>query len=242
MRKIIFTSDTDWAPEAVIADMLALFEEHGVPCTLFVTHPSEVVHQCNRDLVEVGIHPNFNPLLNGQERSADAVIDTLLEEYPEAKGSRAHSLTQSAFLSQIIADRGLQYESNELRPYTASVEPYRLWNGLVRVPFNWEDDVHFLYHCSYADCGLNIEADGLWVFNFHPMHVFLNTETEARYLDAKKYYHEADKLLAYRNTTDTPGARDLLLHLLRHVKETACPTETLSTLCQDVAEPYPVES
>ena len=47
---LAFTSDIDWAPEEVIADMLQLFEMHNVKCTLFCTHKSKVIEECNRNL------------------------------------------------------------------------------------------------------------------------------------------------------------------------------------------------
>ena len=39
----LFTSDIDWAPEAVIEDTIELFNKYGVKCTFFCTHKSAVI-------------------------------------------------------------------------------------------------------------------------------------------------------------------------------------------------------
>jgi hypothetical protein len=212
-----FSVDIDWAPEEVVADTLSLFEQYRVKCTLFATHESDVLSACDRELFEVGIHPNFNPLLNGEsERSAAAVLDEILALYPEATGVRSHSMTQSTALLHLFSEKGLAYDANHFLPYWPNIEPYRLWNGMVKIPYNWEDDIHFMYGRDYAELGIDLDRDALSVFDFHPIHVFLNTENAARYERARAAYHDASELEQYVNR-ESYGARDALIHLLEHV-------------------------
>ena len=52
MRKIILTSDIDWAPEEVIQDFLDLLQSFKAKCTLFCTHQSQVISNSDSKLFE----------------------------------------------------------------------------------------------------------------------------------------------------------------------------------------------
>ncbi len=229
---IAFTSDIDWAPEEVIEDTLALFQEHGVKCTLFATHASSIISSCNRSLFEIAIHPNFNSLLNGKEGSIDRILDAILEIYPGSKGVRSHSLMQSTLILSKFLERGLIYDSNYFLPYSKNSQPFKLWNGMIRIPFNWEDDIHCLYGFSFEDSQIDISQDSLNVFNFHPIHVYLNTETLSRYESAKPYLNNTKKLLEFRNDKK-PGSRDLLIHLLHLIKVKKMKTKMLKQVVDE---------
>lgn len=229
---IAFSSDIDWAPEPVIEDIISIFEQYTIPCTLFATHSSPVVMGCNRKLFEIGIHPNFNGLLEGKGGSVDAILDDLLNQFPEAKGVRSHSLTQNSRILQKFSERGLEYDANEFFPYHSNLHCWQLWNGIVRVPFNWGDDVHYMFNKQYNDCGLRFVDDALNILNFHPIHVFLNTENAARYEAAKQHYGDVASLEKHKNKTGEPGTRDLLLNLLEKAKADGMQTVTLGAISE----------
>ena len=81
---IHFTVDIDWVPEEVIQDTLDLFNEYDTPCTLFATHKSEALLGCDTDKFEIGLHPNFNPLVQGRGGNPDKILDDLIEVYSQA--------------------------------------------------------------------------------------------------------------------------------------------------------------
>lgn len=220
MEKLIaFTVDIDWAPEPVIEDTLNIFEKFKTPCTLFATHESAVLQNVDRTQFEIGVHPNFNHLIDGKGGSAEQVIDSLLDIYPEAKGVRSHSMLQSSRVLSCFANKKFVYEANHFLPYWKNIYPFRLWNGLIRIPYNWEDDIHWSYGRNFQDCGLDLNENGLFVFDFHPIHVFLNTESEERYRRAYSSYHSFSDLKEYRNLGPVPGTRDLLISLLQKFQE-----------------------
>lgn len=227
---IFFTSDIDWAPDEVIDDMLTIFDKYNQKCTMFATHDSGSIKNA-RGIHEIGIHPNFNPLFsqNKQDSNAEKIIDDLMALYPESVGVRSHSTTTSSGLLDLFYRKGLKYDSNLFIPYQ-DVRPFALWNGFVRIPYNWEDDVHYLYNKSFANPELTFDLDYL-IFDFHPIHVFLNTEKESRYINAKKFYKDPTKLLEFRNNS-TPGARTLLISLLENCFQQNHTTYTLSSLCE----------
>lgn len=215
---VYFTIDVDWAPEAVIEDTLALLEEYQVAATLFCTHASRVIDQCNAALFEKAIHPNFNFLLNGQNangENAETVLDDLLKCYPEAKGVRSHSMTQSSVLLDLFVQKGLLYDANHFLPYQA-VTPFKLWNGLIRIPYNWEDDVHFSYGKAFENPEFEFAENQLLIVDFHPAHIFLNTEAPERYAAAKKFYQQPAELIKFRNPgLERKGTRDVFIELLK---------------------------
>ncbi len=217
---IIFTSDIDWATEEVTAEMLGIFEQYNTKCTLFVTHPSKVLQNCNRDLFEIALHPNFNPILdnnNPQNKTQDSILDELLGWYPEAKGVRSHCMTQSTPMLSKFAQKGLLYDANHFLPYQ-KIQAFKLWNGMWRIPYNWEDDIHYLYEKSFEETGIELNENDLFVFDFHPIHVFLNTDCEQTYINAKPFYQNTEELKKHKNTTKT-GARDMLISMLKITKE-----------------------
>ncbi|HRJ85002.1 MAG TPA: hypothetical protein PK753_04960 [Ignavibacteria bacterium] len=236
---IVFTSDIDWAPEEVIADTLNLFEVYGVKCTFFSTHHSLELTKSNKKLFEIGIHPNFNPILNGSsDKRPDDILDEIMDIHPEAQGIRSHSMLQSTNLLQLFAERKLLYDANHFMPYHTDIKPFRLWNGMIRIPYNWEDDVHWAYGYSFDSSGIELDPDKLIVFDFHPIHIFLNTENKYRYNEAKKFYQDPKTLLNYRNK-EVVGTRDLLISLLTFCKQNKNETFKMTDVAIDFTRNNP---
>jgi hypothetical protein len=224
---VIFSSDIDWAPEPVIEDMLELFQKYNLKCTLFCTHFSEVLVNCNRDLFEISVHPNFNPILhNRSSQTAKEVLEHILEIYPEAKGVRCHSMTQSSPLLDLFKNKGLLYDSNHFLPYNRNLYAYPIWNGLLKIPYNWEDDVHYMYGKRFDDCELVLSNSTLNVLDFHPIHVFLNTDCVETYQKAKIHYQNPEELIKFKNTTNL-GVRDMLVRILEKTREDELENQTL---------------
>jgi hypothetical protein len=229
---ISFTIDIDWAPDEVVEDTLSLFEKYKVKCTVFSTHYSRILEVCDKNLFEIGIHPNFNTILSGGSRTIDNILDELLFIHPNAKGIRSHSMLQSTNFLQKFAEKKLLYDANHFLPYQKGIKPFMLWTGMVRIPYNWEDDIHWMYGYTFDSCRLDLDDNELNVINFHPMHIFLNTEKFERYENAKPYYNFANKLIKLRNT-ETKGSRDLLISLLEHVNKNAIVSKRLIDIANE---------
>lgn len=225
---IIFTCDIDWAPEEVIADTLALFEQFNVKCTFFATHKSETLLNCNRKLFEIGLHPNFNLILEGgnPKDDIDKILKDLILIYPEAKGVRSHSMTQGTRILAKFSQYKLLYDANIFLPYHPNIKPFKLWDSFIRVPFNWEDDIHWMYGYGFSGTKLNLRKN-LNILNFHPIHIYLNTENNKRYNDAKK---DLSNLNRYKNLKGKRGTRDLLVNLLKMMQDKKWSSKTLSEL------------
>lgn len=210
--------DADWASEETLAECLELFRTSNMKCTIFATGESTVLSECqNEGLFEVGIHPNFNPLLKGQSgESSRFVIEKLLKSYPKAIGVRSHSMTVSTVLLQEYADLGLKYESNYFLPYQVNARPFKIWNSLTRIPYVWEDDVHWMFNKKFDDLEIPFDQD-IAVFGFHPVHIVANNYSQASYEKIRPYYGD-HKMLKKLANNEMAGARDALLRLFEIIQ------------------------
>ena len=213
--------DIDWAHDDVLAETIDLVEEYRVPATWFVTHETPLLTRLrSHPDFELGIHPNFNFLLSGDGRAgrnATEVVDRLMAIVPEAKSVRSHSTTQNSGLLDLFARRGLTHECNTFIPVQSgmALKPWRLWSELTRVPYFWEDDVACLYGPESSAWTMSrlIGLKGIKVFNFHPVHIFLNTEHMDRYEKTRAWHRAPQELRAHRYEGE--GSRTHFLELLR---------------------------
>lgn len=220
-HEIYLTFDTDWAEDAVVRDTVDLLDARGVAATMFVTHESPALAALvDHPRIEVGIHPNFNPLLHAahDERDAAAILARLHDAYPRAVSIRSHSLFQASYLHGLFCERGLTYDLNMFIPSWSGIEckPYREVNDIARLPYFWEDDVYIYGLQRGIVSGWDVDgllaARGLKVFDFHPIHVFLNTEHMDRYAASRAHHRDAAALLQHRHAGY--GARSCLVELI----------------------------
>lgn len=218
LSNIYLTIDVDWACDKVIESCANILLERNVSATWFITHETPLINDMRGvEQFELGIHPNFNFLLNGDFRNgrcAEEVVDRLLNIVPEAKSVRSHSMTQSSILLDLFFEKGLTHESNHFIPEQSHIElrPWQHWAGLVKVPYFWEDDVYCLTKENSSMESLLLRK-GLKVFDFHPIHIFLNTENMSRYNRCRGVLGDHEKLSSYINN-DFFGTRDRLLELI----------------------------
>ena len=80
------------------------------------------------------------------------------------------------------------------------------------MPYFWEDAAACMTDLNTPISKL-VHRAGLRVFNFHPIHVFLDTEELRRYEQARPNYQNLLELIKLRNQ-DGNGTRDRLKRLL----------------------------
>jgi hypothetical protein len=183
----IITFDIDWAPDFVIDAVAELLIATSIKSTWFVTHLSPAVLRLRKrpNLFELGIHPNFSV---GSSHGAEptAVIHRCLEFVPEARVVRTHGLVQSSnLLDQIFAEAPrLQTDVSLLLPRARCAEPHSFPFGgrlVTRMPYVWEDDLEMIRDDPWwrlKDCAA---MHGLMIFDFHPIHVYMNAPRLAAY-------------------------------------------------------------
>ncbi|MBA3593218.1 MAG: hypothetical protein H0W47_05405 [Polaromonas sp.] len=214
--RIFLSFDVDWAHDDVITDTLSLLEGHAVPATWFITHQSPAVQRLvGSGRHQVGIHPNFNPLLGGDltaGTNAGDVLSVLHDLAPSAKAVRSHSLTQSERLVDLFISRGITHASNVFIPFNriSRLTPWRLWGGLTVVPHCWQDNVAMKMALNIPT--LEDARESLIIFNFHPIHVFLNSEEVERYERTRHLHQTPGEMIKHRYEGE--GTRSSLMKVL----------------------------
>jgi hypothetical protein len=215
--RYFLTFDIDWAHDEVLKDTLELVEGSGVPATFFITHKTKLVERIKHsNSLEIGIHPNFNFLLKGSHlkgKNIDEVIENVLCLAPESKSVRSHSIVQSGPISEAFLKKGITHESNDFIPEYAkiSLKPWSSNNGLVKVPYCWADEYAWK---GQLDCDFNnfSKRTGLTVLDFHPIHIFLNSNSTEIYESTRSFHDNPDYLIKKR--FKGYGTRTRLIELL----------------------------
>jgi hypothetical protein len=178
-RQMLLTFDVDWAADFMIDPIAGALIAHHVKATWLVTHRSPAIDRLREhpDLFELGIHPNF---LEGSSHgsSVGEVLETCLSIVPEATTMRSHALVQSSpILAHLVEFTDIRCDSSIMLPDAMHVTPvgYPHAGGpLVRVPYVWEDDIEMMRPTPQWRLEAERPAPGLRVFDFHPVHVYLN--------------------------------------------------------------------
>jgi hypothetical protein len=166
-----FTGDLDWADEISIENMINLFQSKEIPLTFFVTHSSKIVEKYydNPKMRRfVGLHFNF---CKGSTQGNDyeEVVDYCLRLWETAVSYRSHRYFEDSEIAKLVASKGFKYDSNSVQ-FLQECYPIRQWNGLVRYPVFWEDDVHTYMSLPFElnTISNQLALDGIKVFDIHP--------------------------------------------------------------------------
>lgn len=181
---IHLTVDQDWAPEWATLEVHEVVRRAGIRATFFVTHdcPSLKVLR-DSGLWELAIHPNFPPGAKRKERWE--LIQRLRSIVPEAVGVRAHGLLRSTAIWNEYVEAGLLYDSSDLMDGQDHLRPMETWNGLVRLPIFWSDDVALRYG---RPSGVDLAGvpKGMRIYVFHPVLIALDALTLGPYEALKR--------------------------------------------------------
>jgi hypothetical protein len=227
--KIVITIDIDWAPDLVLEDTLKLLERYDVQATLFATHSTPILNELPH---EIAIHPNYL----GKDQPESKTISELVDLFPSAQGVRAHALyTHTHLIKTYINDYGFIYQSNYLMYLQPSIQPLELLD-IIEIPIFFADD----YHLMMWDTQIGkfdpakwstISKHGMKVFDFHPIHIFINTEKIKNYYDIKEHYNDPEKLRSFVHKGE--GIRTILERLLNLAKERSWQFQTMEEVAEE---------
>ena len=217
---ICLTFDTDHMDEA---RMTQFIDTHNLP--------GKVTFFCTRQFTSLsgsGFEVAPHPLL---EAGADWTTELLAmrQMFPAAVGWRSHSCVFSHLLARWLGENGYNYVSVEERFGQPGIQPTRhplgtvwqipiyymdtfdisrkmFWTGDERPPF----DKAFILGA--------LDPQGMYVFDFHPIHVMLNTPNPEFYFSARERYRtgEADRQLRYQGY----GVGDFFQELCDQLRDT----------------------
>lgn len=222
-NKIFLTFDIDWCSDEVLTYLLDILEEYGIKATFFVTHKTSLLEKMSANLdIELGIHPNFNPLLNGEflyGKNAMEVISYYKKIVPESISIRSHSLSHNGTFSSIYEKQGLKYDCNTYIPYYSDILlfPWMDTNeNILKIPHFFADDGVLFQKTDLKSLTSIINKAGLKVLDFHPIHIFLNSENIERYNNARPYLNNYNELQKHINKS-TYGVKDLFIDIIEEV-------------------------
>lgn len=216
--KCILSFDIDWASDIVLNWVVDIVESAGVKCCFFVTHNTPVLDRIRKNKnFELGIHPNFNPLIqNNSDKSADEILAELKLIVPEATVFRSHSLTTSGSFLGLYRKHGANYLSNYMMNGVKNITPFYQINGLVEVPIYYADDGELFLMSNIEipriKTSFDTVNDGIKVYNFHPIHVALNCTNIGDYQKSKNETLDADIITYY--SQNRVGIKNKLLELI----------------------------
>lgn len=209
------TLDIDWAADDVIINALNLFSDYGIKATLFFTHYTELIKDIDRKMFEVAIHPNFQ---NVNLANCEEILTELLGLFPESKGFRSHGLVSSSNILFKAGELGIIYDSNTYLPGYKNIKPIERFRNFFTIPYNFSDSDSLYNKRERVYEMKNVSGmRGLRVFTFHPIHIFLNTESLEHYERAKKHNRDITQLSKMINTKN--GVKDDFENLLHYMKK-----------------------
>ena len=215
-KEIVLTFDTDWAPPFIIEDIISLIND--IPVTFLLTDKTVQKVLRNVSNIEIGIHPNFMPD-SSHGTSRRQIIEHMLNIVPEAQIVRAHNLVQDSTILNLYVEYGLLYDLSLLEYKNLYIKPFRYWNGLIRIPYNFEDDIVCVLNEKILSIKW-IEKAPILICDFHPIHVFLNSENMERYKTLRNQYdlnRIKPKVIEQFVNRESIGIRDLFIGLLKQI-------------------------
>jgi hypothetical protein len=183
---ICLTFDTDHVDEDAMA---AFLSAHPVPGqgTFFCTQPYRALAYTGHELAP---HPTLDS--GGDWRSA---LDASRRQFPDAVSWRSHSCAISHRIAEWLRRNGYHYVSVFDELGISGLRPNRLPWGVWHLPIYYMDSLdlgRFQFQPDWAgrvfDERLIEQATseaGLYVFDFHPIHLLFNTPSLEFYVTAR---------------------------------------------------------
>lgn len=184
---ICLTFDTDWMTEASLSRFLKEFPLPGQG-TFFSHEAFECLGVSNH---EVCPHPFISDLGNWQQdlKSLSGRLGK------PAHGVRPHSCVFSHMIGVGLSELGFEYVSQANNLFQDALFPFRHPWGVWELPIYYMDNMDFwtarnwpkLNHDPFSSELIQraIVGNALYVFDFHPLHVALNTRTPDDYRAVK---------------------------------------------------------
>lgn len=229
---LALTLDVDWAPDFMIDFAAAVLIEHKVRATWFVTHESPALARLRQqsDLFELGIHPNFFPG-STHGKTPEAVLRHCMELVPDAVSVRTHGLFQSTpLLAQIMDQTPVKIDCSLFAPHAPNLGPVEYqWaqRTLLRLPYFWEDDFEMeRAKPCWQLAPLLAKGPGLKIFDFHPVHIYLNSRTMEAYRRLKQRAPDLSQSspdMAGEIIQSGTGTQTLFIELAKYLGEAGQP-------------------
>lgn len=225
MDDAVITIDVDWSPDFAIYKVVNILIDNNCKATWFLTHDSPVIRELFRypELFDFGIHPNFLP--ESTHGSTDEnIMKHLLKLFPGLSIVRTHALFQSSLLLKMMTTQfNIKIDSSIFLREVKNIEPFEIYydgKKLLRIPIYWTEDgemnnphPNFMLNCKKMD------EMGLKVFVFHPIHIYLNSNSMHKYKSIKNKFNinscNEENINKYVNKW--LGSETMFNHLIQYI-------------------------
>ena len=228
----LLTLDVDWAPDFVIDYTSTMIKKFKIKATWFITHDSPAIQRLmNEPLFEVGLHPNFENN-STQGDGIDNILQNLKKIAPNAKSIRTHGLLQSSKILSRFNQYGIDVDVSLFLTKQPLLQPhYSKYFKLNRIPYFWEDDVEMEEGADWKNIEKYNQIPGLKIYDFHPIHIFLNSHSFAVYEKIKNTnYPNIDEVELLSQKNESFGVETFFKSLLESLKNKN--TITISDISQ----------
>lgn len=184
---LCLTFDTDWMGNQEMEKFLVRFPFPGKG-TFFLHQHLPSLHTTGHELCP---HPFINDLGNWQQGLA-ALAKTLPKP---AAGVRPHSCVFSHMVGIGLQSMGYSYVSQATNLYEEGLTPFRHPWGIWEMPIYYMDNMDFWMVKNWPDINhvpfdkdiirRAVSGNDLYVFDFHPLHIALNTRSHEDYVKVK---------------------------------------------------------
>jgi len=230
-NSLLLTLDTDWADDIALEYCMEILLKNNIKSTWFITNSSSLIEKLleRPDLYEVGIHPNFF-FGSDHGNSIDEVFEYFQDITPNARSMRSHGLFQySNLLFKASQKYNIEIDSSIFLPYCSNIDVHS-FNNLYRAPIFFMDSYYLKSeknnNFKFKQIK-NINSVGIKIFDFHPIHIYMNSYNMNYYESLKSYNSNSKKLEKNRNKTKM-GIGDLFLSTINNIIENDIQTFTLS--------------
>lgn len=217
----LLTFDVDWAPDFVIDYVAEKLIKLKIKSTWFITHDSPSIQKLlGNSLFEIGLHPNFHNN-STQGNGIEDILKNLKKIANNSKSVRTHGLLQSSEIYLKFNKYGIQNDVSILFSNQSHIMPhYSKFFKITRIPFYWEDDVEMETGINWEDIESHFKISGLKIFNFHPIHIFMNSNSMKKYEELKeKDYPNVDKKTILELKNKTSGTESFFNNLTNILSE-----------------------
>jgi len=237
---ICISFDTDHLDQRRMEEFVRDFEIPGAG-TFFCTERYQALEGAGHELCP---HPFLEPGGNWP-----AELDRARAEFPDARGVRTHAAINSHMISMELHSRRFEWVSAREEPGRRGIAPYREAWGVWHAPIYYMDNLDFSFGQFWPELATRpfdrglleaaVREPGTYVFDFHPIHLMLNSTSVAEYLGRRERFIAGEPLDAIRCEGYGAGSfyADLVALMGEADSESAGISEAVAAATREEASP-----
>ena len=175
-----------------------------------VKFPGRVTFFCTKvyECVAASGHETAPHPYLGKDSDWERELAGMRAAFQHATGWRAHSCVFSHILAEWLGKNGYRYVSTHDQFGCRAIQPHRHCWGVWHLPIYymdnldfsrpsfWSDDAEPPFSASLIERALS--DDGVYVFDFHPIHLLLNTPEPRHYMDVRDRFKNGEPIETLR--------------------------------------------